>query len=290
MDHKTLDRLERQLRLEQAAYRHRQQRQLLYLISAPIQLAAWRLRRRGEDVGGGTVKLELFDPETDMRLIDGEARVDSRAIARNLNLQHESVMKLLRDYDGKFIGLGEVVFESEQSRFEIGKVVGGRPQRYCLLNEDQAVFLLTLSRNTSEAVEVKLALTVLFRKYRDAAKQQTIDLRTPAPLALAKAILESVEEHQQQIQALEQRTAQIEQAIHDQPINSVQVGQIHRLGQEWGRLRGSYGGAWHDFKAAFGLASYRDLPQSRYSEALSFLNTQIATLQTTGLFVEGAEA
>lgn len=45
MDHKTLDRLERNLRHEQAAYRHRQQRQLLYLISAPIQLAAWRLRQ-----------------------------------------------------------------------------------------------------------------------------------------------------------------------------------------------------------------------------------------------------
>lgn len=45
MDHKTLDRLERQLRLEQAAYRHRQQQQLVRLLGVPIQLRAAEIRK-----------------------------------------------------------------------------------------------------------------------------------------------------------------------------------------------------------------------------------------------------
>jgi hypothetical protein len=111
-----------------------------------------------------------------------------------------------------------------------------------------------------------------------------LDLHTPAPLVLAEAILAATKQNSAKLEVLEQRTSLIEQAVRDQPINSIQKGIIHRLGQQWGKSRGSYARAWREFNDAFGLASYRDLPQSRFEEGLAFLNTQIATLQTTGMF------
>lgn len=44
MDHKTLDRLERNLRHEQAAYRRRQWQLLLQVLAAPIRIRAAELR------------------------------------------------------------------------------------------------------------------------------------------------------------------------------------------------------------------------------------------------------
>jgi len=52
-------------------------------------------------------------------------------------------------------------------RFEIGAVKqpgarGTKYQKYTLLNEDQAIFLATLSRNTRQVVDFKLKLTKVF--------------------------------------------------------------------------------------------------------------------------------
>ncbi|MEN8216750.1 MAG: hypothetical protein ABFS56_10320 [Pseudomonadota bacterium] len=48
---------------------------------------------------------------------------------------------------------------------------GGNPQKYALLSEDQAIFALTLSRNTPEVVQLKLELTVAFKIARQNARQ-----------------------------------------------------------------------------------------------------------------------
>ena len=92
------------------------------------------------------------------------ALIDSRLVAQSLGVEHESFIRILRTHQTKLEELG--IF-----RFQIGKIGGrGRPETFALLNEDQAIFAATLSRNTSQVVNFKLKLTKAFSVAR---KQQT---------------------------------------------------------------------------------------------------------------------
>lgn len=92
-----------------------------------------------------------------------DPRVDSRIIATRLGIEHESVMRTLAKYPKDFHVFGIL-------RFEIGEIKGaGQPEKYALLNEDQAYLLLTYSRNTKRVRETKIALVQAFRKARLAA-------------------------------------------------------------------------------------------------------------------------
>ena len=90
-------------------------------------------------------------------------RIDSRLVAKSLDIEHESFLKTLSTYQAELEELG--VF-----RFEIGKPPrgssGGRPGKYAMLNEDQAIFAATLSRNTKQVVAFKLQLTKAFSEAR----------------------------------------------------------------------------------------------------------------------------
>lgn len=52
---------------------------------------------------------------------------------------------------------------------------GGNAERFALLNEDQAFFLLALSRNTERVVELKSDLIMAFREARYGAACQTLE-------------------------------------------------------------------------------------------------------------------
>lgn len=98
---------------------------------------------------------------------DGELVVDSRLIAQELNIEHDSFMSTIQTY--------QTLTEQEFGifRFQIGKTKGrGRPERYVYLSEDQATFLMTLSRNTPEVVQCKLKLVKAFSKAKKDRKRQ----------------------------------------------------------------------------------------------------------------------
>ncbi len=95
---------------------------------------------------------------TDLELlqVEGEHRIDSRLVATSLDIEHESFLRTLSTYEPELQELGIL-------RFEIGEIKGrGQPQKYALLNEDQAIFAGTLSRNTRQVVNFKLKLTKTF--------------------------------------------------------------------------------------------------------------------------------
>lgn len=97
----------------------------------------------------------------------GESRVDTRLIAQALGNQHKNVVELIERYAAQFKGFGLLPFETE-------KFPGrGRPERFHLLNEDQAFFLLTLSRNTPRVVELKARLVQAFKEARLKAELHT---------------------------------------------------------------------------------------------------------------------
>jgi len=97
--------------------------------------------------------------------IDGTFRVDSRLIAQRLRIQHRNFIENIRKYSSEFHQLGILPFQTEEIN---GR---GQPEKYALLNEDQTLFALTLSRNTPEVVQLKLDLTVAFRNARQVATQ-----------------------------------------------------------------------------------------------------------------------
>lgn len=93
----------------------------------------------------------------------GEARVDSRLIAQAMGNQHKASIQLIERYKPELKEFGLVPFEME-------KVPLGRPEKFALLNEDQALFLLALSKNTKRVVELKLKLVKAFNEARRAAE------------------------------------------------------------------------------------------------------------------------
>lgn len=121
--------------------------------------------------------------------VNAEPRVSSRLIAERLEVEHESVMRRLTDYQQDFEVFGHL-------RFEIGTVqnsVGAANQtRHAMLNEDQSYLLLTYARNTEKAREFKINLIAAFK----IARERPV-LPTLTRADLARMILESEAELEQ---------------------------------------------------------------------------------------------
>lgn len=104
----------------------------------------------------------------------GEPRVDSRLLAEQLGNKHKNSMALIERYLAKFKEFGLVAFQTEAR--PVGRH-GGGDVRFALLNEDQAFFLLSLSRNTDRVVELKASLIMAFREARYGHACQTLEAR-----------------------------------------------------------------------------------------------------------------
>lgn len=98
--------------------------------------------------------------------VNGENRIDSRLIADKLGLEHPVFMQTLRKYQAKLENLGLIVFKNGSVKTKGAR--GTKYTTYAMLNENQAVFAATLSRNSEKVVEFKLALTVAFSNAREA--------------------------------------------------------------------------------------------------------------------------
>ena len=119
---------------------------------------------------------------------EGALVVDSRLIADQLAIEHESFMKTINKYQT----------QAEQAfgilRFEIGEMQGrGQPEKYCLLTEDQAFFLMTLSRNTAEVVSAKLSLVKSFSEAKKLLRQKGMYLLPHTSIYIHR--LENVRDH-----------------------------------------------------------------------------------------------
>ncbi|WP_051528981.1 Rha family transcriptional regulator [Microvirgula aerodenitrificans] len=99
-------------------------------------------------------------------------RIDSRIVAEELGIENRALLQNIDNYLPKFNAFGVVTFQTQKPP---KGSKGGMPVRFALLNEDQAYFAVTLSRNTEQAVEVKFRLVRAFgeaRKQQDACQTQ----------------------------------------------------------------------------------------------------------------------
>ena len=99
---------------------------------------------------------------------NNEPRIDSRLIAGGLNVQHRHLIALVDKYLNELSSFGIM-------RFENAKIsqARGRPIRLTFLNESQCYLLVTLSKNTTQAVRLKVALVTAFEEAREALTAAT---------------------------------------------------------------------------------------------------------------------
>ncbi|WP_300053321.1 Rha family transcriptional regulator [Malikia sp.] len=101
-----------------------------------------------------------------------EARIDSRLLALHLKKKrHQDLFELVKRYEVKLLALGKVLFQTGAST---GSSTGQR-ERFALLNEDQAFFVLTLSRNTPTVVDLNLKMIQAFGEARRAAQMRGVE-------------------------------------------------------------------------------------------------------------------
>lgn len=95
-----------------------------------------------------------------VQFIDNEPRVSTLDLADLLGVQNRALVKLLQRYKLEFEEFGLLAFKM------LVKKQKGKPKTYVFLNEDQAYFLLVLSRNTENAVTLKQRLIKEFTRLR----------------------------------------------------------------------------------------------------------------------------
>lgn len=96
--------------------------------------------------------------------------VDSRLIATELGIQHKNFLGTIEKYNYLMASnpeMGAVAFETREFQTKQGNV---SLERWAWLTELQATFIMTLSRNTEQVVNCKLALTVAFEKAKQVIK------------------------------------------------------------------------------------------------------------------------
>lgn len=109
---------------------------------------------------GGEVTPAVGQKQALITVDAGTPLADTRVIAKHIGVQHVSLYRLITEYH-------ETISEAFGTvRFEIGpsnaKGGGGDGARYALLTEDQATFLITLTRNTAQVIRFKAALVAAF--------------------------------------------------------------------------------------------------------------------------------
>lgn len=103
-----------------------------------------------------------------LTLLEGEPRVDSRIVSYELGVAPRNTYELVDNYYKEFQEFGSLRFETEV----INRKVGATQTKFYLLNEDQTYFLMTLVRNTPEAVALKKRLVKAFAQFRTAANNE----------------------------------------------------------------------------------------------------------------------
>lgn len=94
-----------------------------------------------------------------VKLENNKPVTTSLIIAKGVEKDHHSIIKLIRRYEKDLKEFGTFRLEVQKSK--------GRPLEYALLNEEQTTFLITLMRNNKVVIEFKKKLVKEFYKMKN---------------------------------------------------------------------------------------------------------------------------
>ena len=117
-----------------------------------------------------TTEVGASVPENfELTLVKNERRADTRLLAQHLGNQHKNVFELVKNYRADFEQFGILRFQTEEIE---GR---GQPEKFALLNEDQAYLLLTYSRNSAKVRALKVKMVKAFAEVRRAAEVRQME-------------------------------------------------------------------------------------------------------------------
>ncbi|MFC6592419.1 phage antirepressor N-terminal domain-containing protein [Deinococcus lacus] len=192
-----------------------------------------------------------------------------RPICEHLGLHISAQMEKLQQDDRFNCAVIRMVAEDGKDRETI-----------CLNQNELLGWLYTINPNKVKAASRPLLLayqketTQAIHDYWTAGQATRPNVAPPHladPELVGRAALRHVLE---ELDSNAARFERIEQRLDETPVLGTQLGKIHALGQQLGKLVG-FRRAWTLFNNRFGLASYRDLPNREYEAALQFLRHQI---------------
>ncbi|MGK7948466.1 MAG: Rha family transcriptional regulator [Xenococcaceae cyanobacterium] len=95
---------------------------------------------------------------------NGVLVVDSRLVANSLLIKHKNFLATSEKYKSQIeSNFGAIAFETREFKTKQGN---RSVERYAYLTEEQAIFLMTLSRNTERVVQCKIQLVKAFSEAR----------------------------------------------------------------------------------------------------------------------------
>jgi anti-repressor protein len=159
--------------------------------------------------------------------IKGEMRVDSRLISNELGVENRATIQTINKYKERLEDYGEVTFQMLPSI----NSASNQKETVCFLNEMQATFLVTLSKNSEKAVSLKQKLVESYHYYK--SKNQPV---------LPKTFSEALQLAADQAKQLEAQRPKVEFAESiEQSTDSIEVGDFANVlckkGIEIGRNR-----------------------------------------------------
>jgi len=99
---------------------------------------------------------------------NGDLVIDSRLIADTLGIEHRAFMRTVDKYLADIQAFGQLRFENATVTNSVG---ASNITKFVLLNEAQATFVMTLSRNTRKVIDCKLNLVTAFEKAKSIIRE-----------------------------------------------------------------------------------------------------------------------
>lgn len=145
--------------------------------------------------------------------VEGEYLLDSRIVAKGLDIQHNHFKETIVKYQPRIEHFGQLRFQTEVVNGHNG---GGNPEKYFMLNRNQIFFLITLSRNTEEVLDWKEAIIDAL----DQLEKQQKSLTSPAKQKLLSA--------PKQCPTLEDKIMAFMNKKHEEGLVTVSIRNIQR--------------------------------------------------------------
>lgn len=126
--------------------------------------------------------------------------VDSRLIANELGIQHKNLLELVKKYQSKIESrFGLLAFETLNVKVAIPNTNSHRIDESTIIhfNENQSLFITTLSRNSEQSIELKARLVEAFSKARAAL----VELMKPKELTKRGILLLALESEERALAA-----------------------------------------------------------------------------------------
>ena len=122
---------------------------------------------------------------------NGELLVSTITIAENIDLLHDSLLSNISKYENELKQFGALIEQDFKESLNISNNKSLLKQRRAyLLNENQTMLLINLSRNTDLVIKFKVNLTKAFSVMKNNLLQKNL----PTPLETARMLVQVLEE------------------------------------------------------------------------------------------------